>query len=381
MDLAPSRRSATSKSPYLSLLPSLAAVLVVVAMGYVVVRYSGFSYAFLFDSTNWDIGFSFLPFVSSDPYWWAFVVGLVNTLIAAAVAIVLATLLGFLLSIVRSSSNPVLAGLPRFYADVIRNIPVILQAMFWYAVYLGMPRPRDAIAIAGARISNRGIYLPWFSNPLVVFGCSVALVIILVAIASLWARLRRDRPFITAGAIIMTALALGATAALIALAPKLRAAAGFTWPEIMGLNIRGGLRVSLEYAALVTAVVFYRAAYISEVFRAGFRSISPGHLDAAHALSLSPWTTLTRIRIPLALITILPPLASEFIVIVKITSIGLLVGFNDLYAISVNATTVTGKTLEIMVLMTLLFLLVNFTIATVMNQINRRVAFKGSRLG
>jgi His/Glu/Gln/Arg/opine family amino acid ABC transporter permease subunit len=355
-------------------------VLVVVAVGYVGVRYWGLSYSFLFDATNWDIGFSFLPFASNDPYWWAFVVGLVNTLIAAAVAIVLATLLGFALSLVRSSSNPVLARLPRFYADVIRNIPVILQAMFWYAVYLGMPRPRDAIAIAGARISNRGIYLPWFSNPLVVFGSAVALIIVVVAFASLRARLHRNRLFISTGTIVTAALALGATAALIALAPKLPAAAGFTWPEIMGLNIRGGLRVSLEFAALVTAAIFYRAAYISEVFRAGFRSISRGHLDAAHALSLSPWTTLTRIRIPLALITILPPLTSEFIVIVKITSIGLLVGFNDLYAISVNATTVTGKTLEIMVLMTLTYLLVNFTIATVMNQINRHVAFKGGRL-
>lgn len=340
---------------------------------------SHLNYRFLWDSTNWAIGFSLLEFSASDPYWWAFLVGVSNTLLAGGSAVILATLLGFVLGLVRSSSNPVLAAIIRFYTDVIRNIPVILQAMFWYAVYLGLPAARSPIEFLGARLSNRGFYFPWFDDPAVVFGFAVGLIAVIVGGLFIRSRVqqRTFRPDPRSALALM--VAAGGIGTLAATIPGLPESAGLNWPESQGLGIRGGMRVPIELAALVTALTIYRAAYIAEVFRAGFRSISRDHLDASHALSLSPWITLTRIRIPLALITILPPLTSEFIVIMKVSSIGLLVGFNDLYAVSVNATTLTGMTLEIMALMTLGYLVINFTIAQCMNAFNRRIAFRGGK--
>lgn len=359
--------------------PVLVTIAVLVCLGYWAYLGSGFSYSFLRNPAGSEIGFSFLPFASSDPYWWSFAVGLSNTLIAAAIAITLATSFGFVLSLARSSHNLVLAGLARLYTDVIRNIPVILQAMFWYSVYLGMPKARDAIDLAGIKITNRGFYFPWFSDPLVVIGFALAVVTLLASGLILWGRARRHSIEMGVGVVVMVFLAILGIAGAGVLLPMLSQALVIDIPEVRGLNFQGGVRVPVEFAALTTALVFYRGAYMAEVFRAGFRAVSPGHVDAAYALSLNSWTTLTRIRLPLALITILPPLTSEFIVIVKITSIGLLVGFADLYSVSVNATTSTGKTLEIMALMTTLYLIVNFTIVTGMNAINRRIAFKGGK--
>lgn len=365
------RSRATLEAAVRRALPSIIAVAAILGLAATTLLHGPFSFDFLRQPTNTEIGFSFFPFQPSDPYWRAFAAGVSNTLVIAAAAIVLATLLGLALSLARLSTNPVLGVLTRLYTDVVRNIPVILQTMFWYALYLSMPRAKEAIALAGIQITNRGIYFPWLTDAP---AFAVALLALIALAACIPVLRKRRRPTVCA---LLVALAGLATAGLVWSVSVLAEGSILDLPELRGLNFRGGLRMPVEFAALLTALVLYRGAYISEVFRAGFRAISRGHLDAAYALSLGRWTTFSRIRLPLALITIVPPLASEFIVIVKITSIGLLVGFADLYSVSVNATTLTGRTLEIMLLMTLLYLAINYLIAIAINTVNRRFAFMG----
>lgn len=338
------------------------------------------SFGFLFNATNWDMGFSVLPYSSRDPYWWALLVGLSNTLGAGVLAIIGATALGFAVGVARSSGNMLLGDIGRIYADFIRNVPLILQAMFWYAVILHFPPPRAAHQVLSAiYLSNRGLYLPIFAD--------VAAAMAGVALAALlawgsWASLRgwrqrRAAEKLTRPAVIGFGLCLVAIIGLAMLAPRLIGAFAIDWPVLTGLNFRGGARIPPEFAALAIAVTIYRGAFISEVFRGGFASVSPGQIDAAKSLGLKPWMVLFRIRLPLALIAIVPPLSSEYMIIIKVTSIGIVVGFWDLFAVSSHSANLTGRSLEVLFVMVVIYLVLNYALSVIMNLANRRVLARG----
>lgn len=335
------------------------------------------NFNFLTDSTNWDIGSAPIDFSPSDPVWRAFLVGLLNTVIAGGTAMALAVLLGFLLALLRMSGLPLFSALVTFYSDVIRNIPVILQAMFWYAVLLKLPSARDAMTFGGAFLSNRGIYVPWPVTPLAVVLIGVGLALILAAVLRIRTAAEKADP--DRQKRIGAGLAVAGAAAVLWGGFSLEVDPLISWPEVRGRNIRDGMRVRMEFLALVVALVLYRAAYIAEIFRGGFRSVHPGQIEAARSLGLNGWDTLFRIRLPQALVTILPPLTSEFVLMVKITSIGLLVGFADLYSISVTAATLNNRSLEALLLLVTGYLVINLVIVSVMNLINRQFSQRGKR--
>jgi His/Glu/Gln/Arg/opine family amino acid ABC transporter permease subunit len=341
---------------------------------------SGGGFGFLGDPTGWDIAFSVLPFNSGDPYWWAFVVGLTNTIVPGLICTLGATALGFFVGLAPLSGNHLLGGIARIYVDIVRNVPLILQATFWYGVILRLPPARRAYGLLDAvYLSNRGICIPRFSDPGLV-GAGLVLVVLLIGgiLAAVHPRPERRRG---RGVALKRAAGL-ATAALAALAliligGRLAAAAVIDWPVLRGLNFTGGFQLPPEFAALAAAIIVYRGAYVGEIFRGGFGAVSRGQIDAARALGLRPWMTLVKIRLPLALIAIIPPLSSEYITIMKVTSIGIVVGFADLFMISSNATMQTGRPLAVILIMMLLYLVLNFSIATVMNIANHRVRARG----
>lgn len=341
---------------------------------------SNASFGFLFDATNWDIAFSFLPYTSRDPYWWAFLIGLTNTIGAGVVGIASATTLGFAVGVARSSGNELLGDVGRLYVDVIRNIPVILQAMFWYTVILHFPPAHSSYQVLGSvYLSNRGLYLPTFADN-ATFGAALVLIILLVwgvrislRHLHMWRANLRAALMVSIGA----ATAVTATVFMTLLVPQFGSAFAVDWPTLTGLNFKGGLRISPELAALVAAITVYRGAFISEVFRGGFASVSQGQLDAARSLGLRSWTVLWKIRVPLALISIVPPLSSEIIIIMKVTSIGVVVGFWDLFAISSHSANLTGHSLTVLFTMVLIYIALNYSISAIMNMVNRRVRARG----
>lgn len=338
---------------------------------------AGLNFGFLTDSTNWDISSPPIAFVPSDPYWRAFLVGFLNTVIAGGTAMIFAVLLGFVLALLRMSGIPAIAELVRLYCDIIRNIPVILQAMFWYAVLLNLPTARDAWSGGGIFISNRGLYFPWPVTPLAVVLIALGLALFLLAAV----RIRNAPEKADPGRQRLIGAALGAlgVAAIAWGGLRLQLDPLISWPELKGRNIRDGLRMPVEFLALVLALVLYRAAYIAEIFRAGFRAVPPGQIEAARSLNLNAWDTLFRIRLPQAMVTILPPMTSEFVLMVKITSIGLLVGFSDLYSISVSASTLTNRSIEALLLLVTGYLAINLCIVTVMGLLNRRFTRRRER--
>jgi His/Glu/Gln/Arg/opine family amino acid ABC transporter permease subunit len=360
----------------------------VVAFGFIVFvafrlapELSSASFAFLYDKAGWDIPFSFLPYSSGDPYWWVFLVGLGNTIGTGAIAICTATLVGFGIGLARLSRNQLLADLGRAYVDVVRNIPLILQASFWYAVVLHLPPIREAYAFWNSvYLSNRGLFLPKFNEMAVVLA-AVLLFGLAIWLAARWRRMRRnddDEPLAPShgrrDALVAAAAAAGGCL-IVALHPG---AFGVEWPVRAGLNFRGGFRLPPEFVALLVAITIYRGAFIAEVFRGGLQSVAQGQIDAARSLGLRPWMVLLKIRLPLALVSIVPALSSEFIIIMKVTSIGIVVGFWDLFAVSSNSSMMTGRTLEVLFVMVAIYIGLNYAIVALMNVVNDRMRLPGN---
>ncbi len=338
------------------------------------------SFRFLLQPTGWDIPYAIIAYTSRDTYARALLVGLCNTLLAGALGILGATIVGFAVGLAAATGNVVLSGIARLYVDVIRNIPLIIQAMFWYAVVLRLPSPRGAHEFLGAFLSNRGLFLPRPTDPAI-----AALVLGAIMAASwiaynFWRRHREGIAKLRMGWDIAAFVAF--VAALAYVVPEWRAigpALALDWPQLAGLNFRGGLRLPLELAALTAALTFYRGAFLAEIFRAGFRAVSQGQVDAAKALGLSPLVTLIKIRIPLALVSIMPPLASEYMIVLKVTSIGIVVGFTDIYSVASSSSSLTGRPLEVIFVMILAYLVINYTIALAMDAANRRFQIPGRK--
>lgn len=227
-------------------------------------------------------------------------------------------------------------------------------------------------------LSNRGLFLPKPADPFVASLFLITLAMLGWVISGFWNRVQQGEPRFRIGAD--TAFLAFFAVATVWTVPGWNAiipAITLEWPALAGLNFRGGLRLPLELAALTIALTVYRGAFLAEIFRAGFRAVSSGQIDAAKSLGLSPLVTLVKIRIPLALVSIMPPLASEYMVVLKVTSVGIVVGFADIYSIASSSSSLTGRPLEVIGVMILAYLVINYSIAMVMDLANRRFQIPG----
>lgn len=341
---------------------------------------SGFD--FLFKSTGWDVNFTLLPATANDPYWWFFLIGITNTLFLGTVGLILATIVGTIVGLARTSTNELAQLLGRTYVDIFRNIPLILQVFFWYALITHLPPPRAAHEAWGFLLTSRGLYIP-FPN---VGGVTMALALfaLLAAIAlPLWlgstSRLnqaigqRRGIQFATAAA------ALACTAVILAIG-RLPDAPFIDFPALQGLNLRGGLRIPPEFSALAIAIAIYGGSYIAEIVRGGFKSVGKGQMEAALSLGLSPWRVFTLVRLPLALRAMLPILANQYVWLMKATTMGIAVGFTDFFMIVALTINHSGQTLEVIGILMAGFLAINLSLAALFNRLNKAIALKGNRL-
>lgn len=341
---------------------------------------SGFD--FLYKSTGWDMNFSLFPVSSRDPYWWFFLNGIVNTLFLGSFGLVLATMIGAVVGLARTSTNELAQLLGRAYVDFFRNIPLILQVIFWYAVLTRLPPPRNALEGAGFLLSNRGLYAPF---PNIGGAALLAIAAALVAAVALPAWLgRTDRLSTPPDKRLPLRLCAAAAALLCALAAALLGRLADTplldMPGLQGLNVRGGMRVSPEFMALLIAMGIYGGAYIAEIVRGGFKAVGRGQVEAAQSLGLSPWRIFSLVRLPLALRAMLPILANQYIWLIKATTMGIVVGFTDFFMITALTINHSGQTLEAIFILMAGFLLINMSLAALFNRINRAIALKGNQV-
>jgi general L-amino acid transport system permease protein len=334
-------------------------------------------FGFWDNTAGFDISQTLIAYSTTSTYGRAFWVGLLNTLLVAALGIVLATILGFLIGIARLSKNWLMARMAGFYVETIRNIPLLLQLLFWYnAVLKSLPGTRDSLAIPGGGfLNNRGLFLP---QPVFGPGSGAALAALAAAIVAavayrVWARRRQM-------ATGQQAPVLWVTLGLVVAAPlAVMALSGFPitfdFPEAGRFNIRGGIEVLPEFMALLFGLSIYTAAFIAEVVRAGILAVSKGQTEAAYSLGLRPGATLRLVVIPQAMRVIIPPLTSQYLNLTKNSSLAVAIGYPDL--VQIFAGTVlnqTGQAVEVIVITMAVYLTISLVTSGLMNLYNRRIA-------
>src|SRR5919106_4567890 len=334
-------------------------------------------FRFLNRTAGFDIGFTLIDYSAVSTYGRAFWVGLLNTLLVSALGVVLATMLGFVIGLARLSTNWLIARLALVYIETIRNIPLLLQLLFWYvAVLQALPHPRDSLAIGETLfLNNRGMTIP-----LAVFGEGVgatliALMVALLAVVALrrWARRRREatgQPFHTVLASLGLLLGLQLLVFL-----ALGAPVTFEYPEMGRFRLQGGLTLVPEFVALLTGLTIYTAAFIAEIVRAGITAVSHGQIEAASALGLRPTQTLRFVVIPQALRVIIPPLTSQYLNLTKNSSLAVAIGYPDLVSVVAGTTlNQTGQAVEAIAMTMAVYLTLSLLISLFMNWYNRRMA-------
>ena len=340
---------------------------------------SGFG--FLDAISGFDVNQTLVPYNATYTYGRAFLVGLLNTLLVAAVGCVLATFLGFLIGIARLSSNWILARVATAYVEIIRNIPLLLQLLFWYiAVLRPLPDARNSLSFgAGFFLNQRGLYIPKpvpGESALAVFAALAVGVAAAVAFA-VWAhrtqaKTGRHYPVLSTG----VALAVGLPAlAWVAIALASGNPIPFDTPEQQRFNLRGGLQVFPEFVALTLGLVIYTAAFIGEVVRAGIMAVSRGQSEAAHALGLRPGATLNLVVIPQAMRVIIPPLTSQYLNLIKNSSLAVAIGYPDLVQVFMGTVlNQTGQAIECVAITMAVYLVISLIVSAIMNEYNRRKA-------
>ncbi|WP_198038202.1 amino acid ABC transporter permease [Skermanella stibiiresistens] len=335
---------------------------------------TGFS--FLDREASFAIGESMIAYSPANSYSQALLVGFLNTIKVAVLGIILATVLGTIIGIARLSSNFLVAKLASAYVEVIRNIPVLLQLFFWYAVIgESLPGPREALnPLPGVFLSNRGMRVPALGDDPIWVWVGVAFLVAVVAVwfVARWARKRQEatgQQFHTVLASIGILVALPLLAWLLGGAPT-----ALDIPALQGFNFRGGTSVSPEFAALLLGLVVYTASFIAEIVRSGIRSVNWGQTEAASALGLHRGTVLRLVVLPQALRIIVPPTTSQYLNLTKNSSLAVAIGYPDLVSVANTTLNQTGQAIEAVSIMMAVYLTISLGISLFMNWYNKRIA-------
>ena len=333
-------------------------------------------FGFLDREAAFGIGESLVAYSPADTYARAFLVGLLNTLYVSALGILLATILGTVIGIARLSSNWLIRKLSQVYVETFRNIPLLLQLFFWWALLReAAPGPRQAWEmLPGVFISNRGVAFPMPLADPVHRWMLLALVLgIFGAVAvSRWAKRRQaltgsQFPSGWVGTGFVVGLPL-----LVFLAAGAPIELG--WPELKGFNFAGGSLVSPEFAALLVGLTVYTASFIAEIVRAGILAVSWGQSEAAMALGLRRGLALRLVVLPQALRVIVPPMTSQYLNLTKNSSLAVAIGFPDLQSIANTTMNQTGQAIEGIAMIMAVYLFISLAISLAMNVYNRAVA-------
>lgn len=330
---------------------------------------------FLRNTAGFDIIQRPIEYSRDSTYFRAILVGFLNTLIVAGLGIVFATIIGFIIGIMRLSSNWLMAKIATGYVELIRNIPLLLQIFFWYAAVLKpLPGPRESVNFFNlAFLSNRGFVVPkpiWGEGTgligiAFIIGCIGAYAV------SRWARLRQERTgeqFHSFWAGLGLIIGLPLVAFLLAGAPVT-----FEYPELKGFNFAGGTTVLPELMALLLALSLYTASFIAEVVRAGIVAVSHGQTEAAHALGLRAQATLRLVVIPQALRVIIPPLTNQYLNLTKNSSLAVAIAYPDLVAMGGVVNNQSGRAVEVVIIWMIVYLSLSVLTSMFMNWYNARV--------
>lgn len=333
------------------------------------------SFNFWGSTAGFDIGESLIEYERSDTYGRAYMVGLLNTLLVSVLGIIFATMLGTLIGVMRLSTNFLINRIAAVYIDVFRNIPLLVLLIFWaQAVFLKLPRIQQAVVLPGPiYLSNRGIAIPWgiptdtWDTYLLVLAGGLVLAILVAIVLTAVGRRTGRMPFVTLW-FIVTLVGVAVLGWMFVPQPL-----ELTQPELVGLNTQGGVVLSQQFMALLSGLVVYTAAFIAETVRAGIQSVSKGQREASTALGLADFQTLRLIIFPQAMRVIIPPLTSQYLNLIKNSSLAIAIGYPDLFAVAGNTIrNQTGRSVEVFMVVMGTYLMFSLITSLIMNIYNRR---------
>ncbi len=333
-------------------------------------------FEFLSSEAGFGILFSLIEYDESFSYGRTFVVGLLNTILVSGLGIVFATLLGFIMGIARLSPNWIVAQVAKYYVEIFRNIPLLIQILFWYSIVVKLPSARKSLAVGDwLFLNNRGFYIP---APVFEEGFGIVLGALLVSIIAVylltkWAKRQQEATgeqfptfYVSLGILIF----VPGLVFFIAGSPL-----SWSMPALKGFNFRGGASMIPELMALLIALTVYTGTFIAETVRAGIQAVDHGQSEAAHALGLRQGLTIRLIIMPQALRVIIPPLTSQYLNLTKNSSLATAIGYPDLVAVFAGTTlNQTGQAVEIIGMTMAVYLSLSLTISVFMNWYNKKIA-------
>jgi general L-amino acid transport system permease protein len=339
------------------------------------VRRIATGFGFLGREAGLPIGESLIEYNPTHSYLRALTVGVLNTLKVAVIGIILATLLGTLVGIARLSHNWLLSKIAGVYVEVIRDLPLLLQLLFWYTILQGLPGPRQALNPAtGVFLSNRGMKLPFIDwGP--AHWWAVLAFVLGIGLTWFYVKWARAKQYADGQPRKVWPVAL---ALIIGLPFAVWAASGAPFtpdiPELRGFNFRGGITVSPEFFALLLGLVTYTAGFIAEIVRAGIQAVNQGQWEAAQALGLKRGEILRKIVLPQALRVIVPPMTSQYLNLTKNSSLAVAIGYQDIVSIANTTLNQTGQAIEGIAIIMLVYLTISLSISLFMNWYNAKIA-------
>lgn len=332
-------------------------------------------FGFLDDPAFFDINQPLIEYNSQSSFARALLVGFLNTVMVSVLGIIAATIIGVIAGVLRLSSNWLISRLVTSYVEFVRNVPVLLQIIFWWALLTGLPKVRDSLSLGDtAFLNNRGVRVP---APLTEPGfgwvlAALAAGIVIAILITRWARKRQDLTgqifptgWTTIGLIIGLPLIV-----YFALGQPL----GWEIPRRTRFNFQGGINITPELIALWLALATYTGAFIAEIVRAGILSVSRGQSEAAFALGLRPNLTMQKIILPQALRVIIPPLTSQYLNLTKNSSLAIVIGYQDLVSIGGSILNQSGHSLEIVAIWMAVYLSLSLATSAYMNWYNKRIS-------
>ena len=338
------------------------------------------SFEFLFIPAGYDINQYLIDYNNRDSHLRAGIVGLLNTGLVAFFGIILATVLGISVGIIRLSKNWLASKIAYWYVEFTRNVPILLQILLWHGIIINtLPHPKRAINIADVTfLSNRGFYIP---KPLTENGIELVYLFFVIAIifSILFYKYCKKKQDLTGAQYpvfwinLSVIISLPIVAFFISGMPI-----SLEIPALKGFNFRGGMHMSPELAALTFALGIYTAAFIAEIVRAGILAVDKGQREAAESIGLKPSKVMNLVILPQARRVIIPPLTSQYLNLTKNSSLAIAIGYMDLVAtlggISLNQ---TGREMETMLIVMLIYLSVSLSISAFMNWYNNKVKLVG----
>ena len=337
-------------------------------------------FAFFSDTAGFGISESPIFFDDTSTYFRAFLVGLSNTLIVSVVGIFFASLLGLIIGVARLSHNFLISKLATIYVEFFRNIPILLQILFWYNVVLAsLPSPRGSIELAfNSFLNNRGLYVPKavFENGFLIIFISIVVAIFITIIIAKKAKKKFEETGKETNVFPINLLVV------IALPLFVYNITGgglsFDNPHLQGFNFIGGMNFSPEFLALTFALSIYTATYISEAVRSGIQAVAKGQKEAAASLGLTPSKSLRLVVLPQAIRIAIPPVINQFLNLVKNSSLATAIGYPELVTVfSGTVLNQTGQAIEIILVTMAVYLTISLSISMLLNYVNKKMEIKG----